>query len=68
MKKRKMKRQLNLRERSMYAPYINTNTMSIDQNSGYISIPDNYVVFTKLTDSNNNVINPAVGEGVQMVR
>lgn len=52
----------------MYAPYINTNTMSIDQNSGYISVPDNYVVFTKLTDSNNNVINPAVGEGVQMVR
>lgn len=66
---KKMKRALNLKEKALYAPYAKIGTMAIDSES--VTIPDNYVVFTKMREEENGgrVLNPApVGSGVQMVR
>ena len=63
--KGKKKRTLKQKDKVLYAPYCNINTLEFDRNSGYINIPDRFVSFTKgigeATEVNMN-------EGIRMVR
>ena len=43
------------KERIVYAPFSSLGALNFDKTSGYISIPDKYVVFTK-TDEVDQVI------------
>lgn len=61
-----MKRALNLKERALYAPLARLSTLAVDSES--VTIPDNYVVFTKLTDADDKLLNPTEEAGVKMVR
>lgn len=61
-----MKRALNLKERALYAPLAKLTTLAIDSES--VTIPDKYVVFTKITDADEKLVNPTDEPGVKMVR
>lgn len=66
---KKKKRSLKQKEKTIYAPLSSLGSVNIDKHQGgYISIPDKYVMFTKITDEDGQVINEAKGEGQQMVR
>ena len=43
----KKKRTLKQKDKNLYAPYCNVNSLEYDRNSGYINIPEKYVTFTK---------------------
>jgi ribosome biogenesis protein BMS1 len=63
--KGKKKRTLKEKEKFLYAPYCNINSLEYDRNAGYITIPDRFVAFTKgISENANNIMD----EGVQMVR
>lgn len=49
----KRKRTLKDRERSLYAPFSNIGAMNFENTTGYITIPDKYVVYTKLNEQEN---------------
>lgn len=49
-KKRKKRRTLSQSERIIYAPSCNLGTLNFDYNSGYITIPHDYVKFTRVDD------------------
>lgn len=57
-----MKRALNLKERALYAPLAKLSTLAVDSES--VTIPDNYVVFTKITDADEKLVNPTDEPGV----
>lgn len=47
---KKKKRTLKDRERVIYAPFSNIGAMNFEKTTGFITIPDKYVVYTKLKD------------------
>ena len=61
----KKKRTLKQKDKNIYAPYCNVNSLEYDRNSGYINIPEKYVTFTKGVKENEYLVND---EGVKMVR
>jgi ribosome biogenesis protein BMS1 len=74
-------RNLKSNERTIYAPYCNLGFLNFEKSGGYISIPDDYVVFSKkdrpdvMMDNNSSKESGdeqseegSVEEGVQMVR
>ena len=75
-KKKKKKRSLRQTERIIYAPQSNLGFLNYDKSSGYITIPDNHVMFTRIEeekiDEHGNktmvIVNGEGGEGVEMVR
>lgn len=78
--KGRKKRTLKQKEKVLYAPYCNINTLEYDRNEGYVNIPDRFVAFTKRTEdekldidkeANNfegNFDRFKMNEGVRMVR
>jgi ribosome biogenesis protein BMS1 len=65
VKGKKKKRTLKQKEKFIYAPYCNTNSLEYDRNAGYINIPDKFVTFTKGINEYSGV---KMDEGVNMVR
>lgn len=63
--KGKKKRTLKQKEKFLYAPYCNINSLDYDRNAGYITIPDRFVAFTKNIGDTTQV---RADEGVRMVR
>jgi hypothetical protein len=53
-KKRKKRRTLNQAERIIYAPGCNLGALNFDHSSGYVTIPHDYVKFTRLNDEEND--------------
>lgn len=47
---KKKKRNLKDKERVLYAPFSNVGAMNFESTTGYITIPDQYVVYTKLNE------------------
>ena len=62
--KRRKKRTLNQNERIIYAPSCNLGTLNFDYSSGYVTIPHDYVKFSKVEDIDEG----RVEEGVELVR
>lgn len=50
--KKKGGRTLKDKERVLYAPFCNIGSMNFEKTTGYITIPDQYVVYTKLNEEN----------------
>ncbi len=50
-------RTLKDKEKIVYAPFSNLGSLNFDRSSGYITIPDKHIVYTKLTDEKNTVLN-----------
>jgi ribosome biogenesis protein BMS1 len=50
--KKKKRRTLKDKERIIYAPFSSLGALNFDKTSGYITIPDKYVVFTKTEEGN----------------
>jgi len=66
---KKRRRTLKDKEKIVYAPFSNIGNLNYDKNSGYITIPDRHVVYTKMTDDKNRVLNKEAGnEGQSLVR
>ncbi len=61
----KKKRTLKQKEKFLYAPYCNINSLEYDRNAGYITIPDKFVTFTKNIGENSKV---TLDDGVRIVR
>ncbi|EAS05797.2 elongation factor Tu GTP-binding domain protein (macronuclear) [Tetrahymena thermophila SB210] len=77
IKKIKQKRTLKQSEKIVYAPFSNLGFLNYEKSGGYITIPDEHVVFTKknqqdVYDDNGELIEQQededLGEGVKMVR
>ena len=49
---KKKKRNLKDKEKVLYAPFSNIGAMNFEKTTGYINIPDQYVVYTKLNEDN----------------
>jgi ribosome biogenesis protein BMS1 len=49
-KKKRKKRTLKQNERIIYAPHSNLGFLNYEQSSGYITIPDNHVLFTRVEE------------------
>jgi ribosome biogenesis protein BMS1 len=63
--KGKKKRTLKQKEKFLYAPYCNINSLEYDRNAGYITIPDKFVTFTKGIGETETQVHD---EGVRIVR
>ncbi len=63
--KGRKKRSLKQKEKVLYAPYCNINTLEYDRNAGYINIPDRFVAFTKGIGESSEL---NMNEGIRMVR
>lgn len=50
VKKAKKKRSLKQNERLIYAPQSNLGFLNYEQTSGYITIPDKHVIFTRIEE------------------
>ena len=50
--KKKGGRTLKDKEKVLYAPFCNIGAMNFEKTTGYITIPDQYVVYTKLNEDN----------------
>ena len=61
---KKKRRTLKDKERIIYAPFSSLGALNFDKTSGYITIPDKYVVFSK-TEFDNTIPD---NEGQKMVR
>ena len=46
--KTKKKRTLKQNEKLIYAPYADLNALNFDKSGGYITIPEEHIVFTKI--------------------
>lgn len=54
----------------LYAPFCNIGAMNFEKTTGYITIPDQYVVYTKLNEDGDQEggVDPALGnEGQKLV-
>ncbi len=49
-------RTLKDKEKIVYAPFSNLGSVNFDKTSGYITIPDRHIIYTKLTDDKNQVV------------
>lgn len=58
--KKSKKRNLKDKERVLYAPYTNIGSMNFDKQTGYITIPEENVIFTR-TDENDA---DGLGDGI----
>jgi ribosome biogenesis protein BMS1 len=63
--KGRKKRTLKQKEKFLYAPYCNINSLEYDRNAGYITIPERFVTFTKGIGESKEVV---LDEGVRIVR
>ena len=54
------KRNLNDKERVLYAPYTNIGAMNFEKTTGYINIPDKNVVYTRLDEEDEG----GLGDGL----
>lgn len=61
---KKAHRSLNEKERAMYAPSSNVGHLKYDESTGYLNLPDNYVMFTKREGEDPSTFT----EGQKMVR
>lgn len=61
--KKKKKRNLRDKERVLYAPYSNVGQINLDNADGYINIPDNNVIYTRIDEENKDELN----EGQKLV-
>ncbi|CDW84912.1 bms1l protein [Stylonychia lemnae] len=52
---KKKKRNLKDKERVLYAPFSNIGAMNFEKTTGYITIPDQYVVYTKLKEDDGQL-------------
>jgi ribosome biogenesis protein BMS1 len=52
---KKKSRNLKDKERVLYAPFSNIGAMNFEKTTGYITIPDNQVVYTKLNVDGDQV-------------
>jgi ribosome biogenesis protein BMS1 len=52
---KKKSRNLKDKERVLYAPFSNIGAMNFEKTTGYITIPDNQVVYTKLNEDGDQV-------------
>jgi ribosome biogenesis protein BMS1 len=61
--KKQRKRNLKDKEKVIYAPFCNIGAMNFEKTTGYITIPDKYVVYTKLNEENGQIggIDPGTG-------
>jgi ribosome biogenesis protein BMS1 len=57
---KKKKRNLKDKERVLYAPYTNIGNVNFESTTGYINIPDQNVVYTRLDDNDEG----GIGEGL----
>lgn len=48
---KKRKRNLKDKEKVLYAPFSNIGAMNFEKTTGYITIPDKYVVYTRLNEN-----------------
>jgi hypothetical protein len=56
------------KERVLYAPFSNIGAMNFEKTTGYITIPDKYVVYTKLNEEGEGGVDPSSGnEGQKLV-
>jgi ribosome biogenesis protein BMS1 len=68
--KKKRKRTLKDSEKVLYAPYSNIGAMNFEKTTGYITIPDKYVIYTKLNEEGDQIggVDPKTGnEGQKLV-
>jgi len=72
------KRSLKDKERVLYAPYTNIGAMNFEKTTGYINIPDQNVVYTRIDENDDGGLGEGLGgvdgsnkkdlnEGQQMV-
>jgi len=64
----KKRRHLKDKEKTLYAPFSNIGQVNFDKSSGYITIPDKYVVYTKLEEEEEGMQPENQHEGQKMVR
>ena len=69
--KKKGSRTLKDKERVLYAPFCNIGALNFEKSTGYITIPDNQVVYTKLNEDGDQLggVDAAAGgnEGQKLV-
>ena len=53
--KKKGGRKLTDKERVLYAPFSNIGAMNFEKTTGYITIPDKYVMYTKLNEDGDQL-------------
>lgn len=60
---KKKSRTLKDKERVLYAPFCNIGAMNFEKSTGYITIPDQYVVYTKLNEDGDHLggVDPSTG-------
>lgn len=59
--KTKKKRNLKDKERVLYAPYTNIGSMNFEKTTGYINIPDQNVVYTRIDDEDEAGLGDGLG-------
>ena len=59
--KKGKKRNLKDKERILYAPYTNIGSMNFEKTTGYINIPDQNVVYTRLDDDDEGGLGDGLG-------
>jgi hypothetical protein len=71
VKKQRTNRNLKDKEKIIYAPFSNIGTLNFEKSTGYITIPDKQVVYTRVgdeEDEDGNLVKPTDGNvGQQMV-
>ncbi len=60
MKKSK-KRHLKDKERVLYASYTNVGSMNFDKSTGYITIPEENVIFTRTNENDADGLGDGIG-------
>lgn len=61
VKKSQKKRNLNDKERVLYAPYANIGSMNFEKTTGYINIPDQNVVYTRIDEEDEGGLGQGLG-------
>lgn len=61
MVKKGKKRNLKDKERVLYAPYTNIGSMNFEKTTGYINIPDQNVVYTRIDDDDEAGLGDGLG-------
>jgi hypothetical protein len=56
-------RTLKDKEKVLYAPFSNIGALNFDKSTGYITIPDNQVVYTRTDGDNTNIDESKANEG-----
>jgi len=59
----KKKRSLKDREKVLYAPFSNIGAMNYENTSGFITIPDKHVVYTRLNEDEGDTNDAKGNEG-----